>query len=193
MKKAFVYLLFFVANFAIAQTSVLDYYNAKVKAIKQTDMNGGGFKLTLTKQDIKNGFLAYNYSPALGYMIGVLESPEEMAYFVSKNGKKFVATSVLSKENFTGSISWSGELPKFYELQKGLLTEKTEQYFPKESSAKILEELSKEGKSIYTKLPQTGTTIQIGMIDKKIGISSFQAFYQLIFDVNSGSFKVEKI
>ncbi|KOY85120.1 hypothetical protein AD998_02205 [bacterium 336/3] len=169
----------------------MDFYNAKVKEMSNADMGGGSFKLTLIKKDIKNGFLTYNYSPALHYMLGVLDSPEEMAYFVAKNGKKFVATSTLSKQNFDGSISWSGELPKFYELEKGVLVDKTTFYFP--TSSKIDEELSIEGKSIYTKLPQTGTTIQIGTIDRKLGISSFKAVYQLVFDVNSGSFKVVKI
>ncbi|MCU0438042.1 MAG: hypothetical protein MUC49_08990 [Raineya sp.] len=189
MKSILFFLLLISSSVVFGQNSVMDFYNAKVKDMAKAD--GGSFKLKLTKQDAKNGFLAYNYSPALGYMIGVLDSPEEMAYFVAKNGKKFVVTSTLSKQNFDGSVSWSGELPKFYELEKGVLVDKSSFYFP--TSSQILEELSLEGKSIYTKVPQIGTTIQIGTIDRKVGVSSFKVVYQLVFDTNSGSFKVVKI
>jgi hypothetical protein len=192
--QKFLFFFLLISNFAFGQNSIMDFYNAKTKEMGNAGMMGNGpFKLTITKKDVKNGFLAYNYSPAMGYMIGVTESPEEMAYFVSKNGKKLVATSTLSKlAHLDSSVSWSGQLPKFYELEKGVLVDKTELYLPPNSSLKIYQELSLEG-NIYTKLPQTGTTIQIGIIDYKLGISSFKAVYQLVFDVNSGSFKVVKI
>jgi len=170
----------------------MDFYNAKAKEMAIADVGQKGFKLNITKKDVSNGFLAYSYSPALGYMVGVLDSPEEMAYFVAKNGKKLVVTSTLSKNNFTGSITWSGELPKFYELKNGTLTDKTDSYLPSQESSKMMGELNNEEHSIYIKLPQTGTTILVGSIDRKTGTSSFKPVYELQFDVNNGTFKVVK-
>ncbi len=202
MKKIlFLSLMCFLATIATAQTSVMDFYNAKVKAMSMADMGGGSFKLNITKKDVANGYLAYNYSPALGYMIGVVNSPEEMAYFTAQNGEKFVAIASF--------VCMDGEacralMPKFFTLENGELVDKTDKYLP----ANVVEQieqavLEKTGKMqialgtavklpMWVKLPQIGTTIQIGV--QEFGDEQFK-FYpacELTYNETNGTFAFVK-
>lgn len=192
--------LFFCAPYATAQTSVMDFYNAKVKAMSTADMGGGSFKLNITKKDVANGYLAYDYSPALGYMIGVTNSPEQMAYFTSKDGQKFVAVvSIVCKGNYC-----SAEMPKFFTLENGALIDKTEQYLPahviKQIDKALFEKMatvirSPNGKEvnffIWVKLPQINTTIQIGLQETNEQAKSYLVC-ELVYNETNGTFTFVK-
>ena len=165
------------------------------------DIDGGAFKLTLTKKDVANGYLAYNYSPALGYMTGVTNSPEQMAYYTAKNGQKFVAVASFS---CVGDMPCYAQLPKFFTLENGVLIDKTEQYLPTDV-AELIEEavLKKSGETTFkvgtavklttwVKLPQTGTTIQIGV--QEFGDEKFKFYLacELVYNEANGTFTFVK-
>jgi hypothetical protein len=191
MKKTFVFVILamFVANCIFAQNSIMDFYKAQEKALKNPNQLGGGFKKVIPiKQDVKNGFISYKTDPPLGFLIGVTESRTDMGYFVAKNGKKFVASASIMKIEGMG---WSGEMPAFYELQKGETLNVTEQFLSLEKNMEMLNSLPKD-RNVHTKIPQIGTTIQIGSIDPKKGENSFQLIYEMQFDVNNGMFKIVK-
>jgi hypothetical protein len=196
--------LFFVCLWAInasAQTSVMDFYNAKVKAMSTADINGGSFTLNITKKDVANGYLAYDYSPALGYMAGVTKSPEEMAYFTSKNGKKFVAVaSVICVDG----IPCYARMPKFFTLENGGLVDKTDIYLPANIEEQIEQAvLEKTGKMqmalgtavklpMWVRLPKTGTTIQIGVQEFGDEKYKFHLACELTYNETNGTFTFVK-
>jgi len=194
MKKAsiFVMMAMLVASYSFGQSSVMDFYKARAKDLANPDQPGGGIKSTIIKNDIKNGFVSVTHNPPLGFLLGSKESREDMAYFVAKNGQKFVAISSLIHTPIEMG-GWRSDLPSFYELENGILVNKTEKYLPYSTIVALNKDLSKEeGKSMYAKIPQIGTTIQIGSIDPKKGESSFQLMYEMIFNVNDRTFKVVK-
>jgi hypothetical protein len=197
----FACILLFCATHTFAQTSVMDFYNAKVKAMSTADMGGGSFKLNITKKDVANGYLAYNYSPALGYMAGVTKSPEEMAYFTAKNGKKFVAVASFS---CVEGIPCYAQMPKFFTLENGVLVDKTDEYLPANVVKQIEEALGeKEGALLFqlgtavkltkwVKLPQMGTTIQIGLQEFGDEKYKFHLACELTYNETNGTFTFVK-
>jgi hypothetical protein len=197
MKKVSFFLAIFVmlvaTNVTMAQSSIMDFYKVRAAGYANPEQPGGGIKCTLIKQDVKNGFVSFKHDPSLGFLIGCTSSREDMAYFVAKNGKKFVALSSMTGCNISGKISWSGEMPSFFELKNGQLNEITDQFISSERKMAITNELSKGERAIFTKIPQFGTTIQIGTIDRWKGESSFQPAYEMRFDVNNGTFKIVKV
>lgn len=190
MKKnsIFVILAMFVANCIFAQNSIMDFYKAQEKALKNPNQPGGGFKVIPIKQDVKNGFISYKTEPPLGFLIGGTDSRTDMGYFVAKNGKKFVASASIMKIEGMG---WSGEMPAFYKLVNGELVSITEEFLPFEKSSEMSNGVP-EHRRVCTKIPQIGTTIQIGSIDPKKGESSFQVSYEMQFNVNDGTFNIIK-
>jgi len=190
MKKTFVFVILamFVANCIFAQNSIMDFYKAQEKGLKNPNQPGGGFKVIPIKQDVKNGFISYKTDPPLGFLIGGTDSRTDMGYFVAKNGKKFSASSSIMKIEGMG---WSGDMPTFYQLVKGELINITEEFVSMEKNTEIMSSIP-EGRIICSKIPQIGTTIQIGSIDPKKGENSFQLIYEMQFDVNNGTFKIVK-
>ncbi len=202
MKKLFILsFLCFLAINAFAQSSITDFYNAKVKQMSTADMGGSGFKLNITKDNTKNGFLAYDYSPALGYMAGVVSSPEEMAYFTSKNGQKFVAVVSFSCMSKNPCFA---QLPKFYTLSNGILTDKTDKYLSSKIENQISEAISEKNGGLlfklgtavkltrWVKLPQVGTTIQIGLQEFGDEKFKFHLACELEFNATNGTFQFVK-
>lgn len=191
-----VFLLLFCASYTSAQTSVMDFYNAKVKAMSTDDIGGGNFTLHITQKDVANGYLAYDYSPALGYMKGVTKSPEEMAYFTAKDGQKFVAVvSIVCRGNYC-----SAEMPKFFTLENGALIDKTEQYLPAHVIKQIYNALfekmatvirSPNGKEvnffIWVKFPKKNSTIQIGLQETNEQAKSYLVC-ELAYNETNGTF-----
>lgn len=177
---------------AQAQTSVMDYYRARMKEhreeMKKAGMDLTGAKDIIQTQDIKNGFIAYNLLGVEGY--------EEMAYYVPANAPKFVAIAGFG----CGPLCESG-LPSFYELQNGKLIDKTERFMTAamrkqiekgmESASKKIRITDKEaGLSQWVKVPQKGTTIQIGFMEQG-GENDTQVFhlvYEMVYNKNGGTF-----
>ena len=201
-KTTFSLLLCLWAVSAFAQTSVMDFYNAKVKIMSVAEVGGNGFKLTLTKKDVANGYLAYNYSPALGHWAGVTDSPEQMAYYTAKNGQKFVA--VVSFICMGDQQPCYAQLPQFSTLENGVLIDKTEQYLPANVREQIEEAVSEKAGEmtfkvgtavklpIWVKLPQIGTTIQIGV--QEFGDEQFKFYLacELTYNEANGTFTFVK-
>lgn len=174
----------FLTGQAQAQSSVMDYFNALQNDLKRDDMTA-----IITTKDINNGYLAYTHNPSLGYMIGGTESLEVMTYFTAKNGQKFVVTSALVK----GRSGWAGQPPVFWELTQGTLMPAFNKYLSQEQELQILDVPTEEDEWFYTKLPQYGTTIQVGKIKRSIGYSSFKPVYELRFNTNNATFTLVKL
>lgn len=187
MKKlVFLFSTTLLAFSVMAQNSVMDYYKAQEKSLKDPNQPGGAFKkVILIKQDVKNGFISYKTEPPIYHILGATDARTDMAYFVAKNGKKFAVSATTSKVDGMG---WQGETPTFYQLVKGELINITEEFISLERNNEVLNTIP-EGRTIFTKIPQIGTTIQIGTIDRKIGESSFRVAYEMQFNVNDGTFK----
>lgn len=172
-----------------AQGSIIDFYKAQEKALKDPNQLGGGVnKVIPIKKDVKNGFISYKTDPPLGFLVGATDARTDMGYFVAKNGKKFSASASMTKIEGMG---WSGDMPTFYKLVKGELIDITREFISVEKNTEIMSSIP-EGMVIYSKIPQIGTTIEIGTIDPKKGESSFRIMYQMLFDVNNGTFKIVK-
>ncbi len=187
MKKlVFLFSTTLLAFSVMAQNSVMDYYKAQEKSLKDPNQPGGAFKkVTPIKQDVKNGFVSYKTEPPMYYILGATDARTDMAYFVAKNGKKFAVSATASKVE---GVGWQGEMPNFYQLVKGELINMTEEFISLERNTEIFSAIP-EGRIIFSKIPQIGTTIQIGSIDPKIGESSFRVAYEMQFNVNDGTFK----
>lgn len=187
MKKLFLGVLATLFVFsAIAQNSIMDYYRAQEKALKNPNQPGGGFnKVIPIKQDVKNGFISYKTEPPMYYLVGASDARTDIAYFVAKNGKKFAVSATTSKLE---GLGWQGEMPTFQQLVKGELVNITEEFISLERNTEIFSSIP-EGRIMFSKIPQIGTTIQIGSIDPKIGESSFLIAYEMQFNVNDGNFK----
>ncbi|WP_448528568.1 hypothetical protein [Raineya sp.] len=187
MKKlVFLFSTTLLAFSVMAQNSVMDYYKAQEKALKDPNQPGGAFKKVIPiKQDVKNGFISYKTEPPMYYILGATDARTDMAYFFAKNGKKFAVSATTSKVEGMG---WQGETPTFYQLAKGELINITEEFISLERNNEVLNAIP-EGRTVFTKIPQIGTTIQIGSIDPKIGESSFRIAYEMQFNVNDGTFK----
>jgi len=145
-------------------------------------------------QDVKNGFIAYDLLAVEGY--------EEMAYFIPVNAPKFVAVV-----NFGCGPLCESDMPTFYQLQNGALVNKTPQYFTPAMQEKVAKGMfiaqkkiritdKDAGLSQWVKVPQKGTTIQIGFMEQG-GENDHQIFhlvYELIYTKNGGAFTlVEKM
>lgn len=183
---------------AQAQTSVMDYYRARVKshreAMKKAGVDLTGAQDIIKTQDVKNGFIAYDLLAVEGY--------EEMAYFIPANAPKFVAIVGFG----CGPLCESG-LPAFYELQNSQLTDKTERFMPAamrkqiekgmENAQKKIRITDKEaGLSQWVKVPQKGTTIQIGFMEQggENDTQIFHLVYEMNYNKNGGTFTlVEKL
>jgi hypothetical protein len=134
-------------------------------------------------------------------MTGVVSSPEEMAYFTSKNGQKFVVVVSFSCISEKSCFSF---LPKFYTLSNGILTNKTDNYLPSKIEKQILTAiLEKEGKlqtklgtavrlALWVKLPQVGTTIQIGLQEFGDEKFKFHLIGELQYNAANGTFQFVK-
>jgi hypothetical protein len=191
MKKTLILVVIamLIAISSIAQNSVMDFYKAQEKALKNPNQPGGAFnKVIPIKQDVKNGFISYKTDPPMYYIAGATDSRTDMGYFTSKNGKKFVASTTVMKVEGMG---WAGEMPTFYQLVKGELVNITEEFISLEKNTEIFSALP-NGRTIFAKIPQIGTTIQIGSIDPNAGESSFSLLYEMLFDVNTGIFRIVK-
>jgi hypothetical protein len=204
MKKTTLsFLLCLWAVSAFAQTSVMDFYNAKEKEMSKPmypNQTKPTFTLNITKKDVANGFVAYDYTPALGYLAGVTNSPEQMAYFTSKDGQKFVAVvSIVCKGNYC-----SAEMPKFFTLENGALIDKTEQYLPahviKQIDKALFEKMatvirSPNGKEvnffIWVKFPKKNSTIQIGLQETNERETSY-VVCELTYNEANGTFTFVK-
>lgn len=181
----------FYCNVLLGQTTVMDFYKARAKDLAEPDQPGGAIKSIIVKQNIPNGFISVKHDPPLGHLIGSSQSREDMALFVAKNGVKFVAIASMDLTDF-GTLGWSCEPPRFFELQNGSLVDVSEKYLPMSDKDKLLNELSSEEKSIWVKIPEFGTTILIGSIDKKMGEKSFKTAYEMQFNDQNGTFKLVK-
>jgi hypothetical protein len=198
MKKTTLsFLLCLWAVSALAQTSVMDFYNADIKALSESINESMDKDFPIKKKDVANGFVSY-YMPNMG----VPQAWKEMAYYTSKNGKKFVATVIFQCVQMCGSIS---PIPAFCELQNGKLVDKTEQYLPthvvKQIEKTILEKMStvirkvgKEGVNFVTwvKLPQIGTTIQIGVQESNNEQAESYLACELTYNEENGTFTFVK-
>lgn len=194
MKKT-ISILFFVLIYSFnsfAQSSVMDFYNSHLATLQQTAGNTDRSP-TFKKKDITNGFLSYDLMN-----IGIM-GWEEMAYFTAKNGKKFVAIVSYG----CGPLCGCG-LPTFYELQNGALVDKTEQYLPKSTQEQITQAIwqsidndkSKSDNTVpvgmWVKLPQIGTTIEIGKMEGMMEGGKLVVMYELQYEEQNGTFKLVK-
>jgi len=188
MKKVLFLALLLAFFQSKAQKSVMDFYVAKTIDVAT---NNAEFRLLIKNQDIPNGFLACSYDPPMGYMIGVVENPLEMAYFIANNGKKFIASVDYSKlavgEN---KFRWSCQ---------GIVLEQLEQGKLKVFKDKVLDKAQQdlmnkvpEGRNFWAKVPQKGTVILLGHIDPAKGESSFVVSRELHFNLQDGSFREVK-
>ncbi|SFE41944.1 hypothetical protein [Thermoflexibacter ruber] len=186
----------FVFTSSVAQTSVMDFFNARMKAYKAelrkgkiTDETPFQNNKNITVKDIKNGFLRYDLPYAEGF--------EEMAYYIPTQGNKFAVIA-----SFACGPACETDLPTFYELENGNLVDKTDKYLPKATREEIKEALTKAESKIvlsdkdaslgmWVKVPQQGTTIFIGF-KEDAGISEdgkFHQIYELVYTRANGTFK----
>lgn len=183
---------------AQAQTSVMDYYRARIKshreAMKKAGVDLTGAQDIIRTQDIKNGFIAYDLLAVEGY--------EEMAYFIPVNAPKFVAVV-----SFGCVPLCESGLPDFYELQNNQLTDRTERFMPAAMREQIEKGMESARKKIritdkgadlskWVKVPQKGTTIQIGFMEQggENDTQIFHLVYEMTYNKNGGTFTlVEKL
>ncbi len=195
MKKVFFFVLLLAFFQSKAQKSVMDFYVAKIAQVAEINASepegSEPLKLLIKKQDIPNGFLACSYDPPLGYLIGVVDSPLEMAYFIAKNGKKFMA-SVEYNKLATGDNKyiWACQGVVLESLENGKLKKFTDKAL--EKVQKDLMDKAPDGRNFWAKVPQVGTVIQMGYIDPAKGESSFVISRELHFNLQDGSFKEVK-
>lgn len=173
---------------SFAQLSVMNFYQAKIKEMSQQGgPNGQRFKLSILTKNVRNGYLKYAYKPALGYMIGVTDSPQEMAYFTAQNGRKFVGIVTANKMFIAkDKQSWHWDPPSFYELENGKLVDKTSKYYPPSLQKQVNKAI---GDGIFwCKLPQIGTSIQVGRWNGKAPL----IIGELKYNVANGTFRFVK-
>lgn len=195
MKSLFFSLLMCLwATVANAQTSVMDFYNAKEKTFVM--FGGNAEELYIRKKDVANGFISYSLPN-----MGVPSAWEEMAYYTSKNGKKFVATVIFQCVQMCETTV---PIPQFSEIKEGTLVNKTEKYLPTSVVKQIADALGeKEGKLIFqlgtavkltkwVKLPQVGTTIQIGLQEFGDEQFKFHLACELTYNETNGTFTFVK-
>lgn len=180
-------LWFSTCGLSFGQLSVMDFYHAKVKEMaQQAGPDGQRFQLSILTKNVRNGYLKYTYTPALGYMIGVTDSPQEMAYFTAQNGRKFVGIVTANKVFATKTPHWQWDSPRFYELVNGKLVDKTNKYYTS-SLEKQVNKAVGNGK-FWCKLPQIGTSIQIGRWNGKAPL----IVGELKYNVANGTFRFVK-
>ncbi len=198
MKNIICSLLFslYIFTTSFAQTSVMDFFNARMKAYKAelrkskiTDETPFQNNKNITVKDIKNGYLRYDLPYAEGF--------EEMAYYIPTQGTKFAVVA-----SFACGPACETDLPTFYELENGSLVDKTEKYLPKTTREEIKSTLAKVESKIaltnkesslgmWVQVPQKGTTILIGF-KEEAGISEdgkFHVIYELAYTKANGTFK----
>lgn len=188
-----------LAHAASAQSSVMDYYRARI-AEHRAEMKKYGMDISGTDasfirtQDVRSGFVSYTLPGAEGY--------EEMAYYIPLNATKFIAVAGFS----CGPLCESG-LPVFYELQNNKLVEKTSRFLSAATIAQIEAGMANAFKKIsltdkeaglsqWVKVPQKGTTIQIGFMEQggESDTEIFHLVYELTYNRNGGVFTlVEKL
>lgn len=200
--KTVIFSLFFSLSALItsfAQTSVMDFFNARMKAYKTelrksniTDETPFQNNKNITVKDVKNGFLRYNLPYAEGF--------EEMAYYIPTQGNRFTVVA-----SFACGPGCETDLPTFYELENGNLVDKTDKYLPKATREEIKAALTKAESKIvlsdkdaplgmWVKVPQQGTTILIGF-KEDAGITEdgkFHVIYELVYTRANGTFKAVK-
>jgi len=181
--------------FSFGQTSVKDFYEADLKAMRKQHKADFGSELPkeatkdiIKVEDLQNGYISYSLMPlgVTGY--------KEMAYYTSNNGKKFVAIASFA----CGPVCGLWDL-LFFEMQDGELVDKTSTYFPT-SLRNQVEEVwkdykNKEGKSIWIKVPQYGTSIKIGYFNgytMDFEPEHFNLLAELEYNVATGTFTFVK-
>ena len=191
----FLTILFGVALSGFAQTSVMDFYDAKTKAHRKQMMNNGvdmkDTPFTIKTKDIKNGFIAYE--------LPLVEGFEEMAYYIPAQGAKFVAVV-----SFGCGPACEAGLPTFYELKDRVLVDQTNKYLTEKTRAEIEKGLEDARAKIkpadeetllgqWVKVPQQGTTIQIGfMEDGGVSDGKFHIIYELVYTKATGTFSLSR-
>lgn len=184
-----------ITALSFGQSSVMDFYNAKIQSLKEEAKIDprASFELKIIKKNVQNGYLKYDYNPAQGYLAGVVSSPEEMVYFTSKNGKKFIATALTMKLNKDGKGNTDLLNFHFYEFADGKLVDKTKQYFTSSLKEQVEATVKKKrtqmgNASMYIALPEFGTTIKIGLWLAHQGGMAKVDICELQYNVNNGTF-----
>lgn len=182
MKKSII-TLFIVACLTIsgfAQNSVKDFFEADIVTIKKVNPKA---EAIISAEDLGNGFMSYGVPL-------VLTGFKEMAYFISNNGKKFVAVATFGCGPACATTDFS-----FFELQNGTLVDKTDSYFTSTLQNKVNVALSPYAdKGFWVKVPQQGLNIQFGYPEGPAMDDSVVNFVcELQFNVADGTFTfVEK-
>jgi len=171
--------------FSFGQNSVMDFYEAEVKALKNeyesdygSPLPAGIEKEIIKVKDVQNGYVSYGFQGfwTMGY--------KEMAYFISNGGKKFVAVATFG----CGPACNTSEF-KFYELQNGKLVDKTTTYYPSQLKMQV-ENLLPNPDFFWVKVPRYGTNIQIGYPNPDATFDESEVIFvcELQFNIADGIF-----
>lgn len=180
MRKTITILFWIIATTSstFAQSSVMDFYEADVRAMKSDNPNA---IITIEKQDVYNGFVSYTIKGPYRTI------HKQMAYFIANNGKRFVAMVTSNIEELSATDF------RFYGLENNLLV-------PKEYPCDIVQVDDAlagripKSKSIWIKLPQYGTNIQFGEMQGPLGKDEkYSPICELQFDTDKGTFKLVKL
>lgn len=164
-------LLVIITTFSYSQNSVMDFYRADTKSLNQSDK-------VILKKDIRNGFISYKSKFSMGY--------KEMGFFISNNGKKFVAIAT-----FACGPGCKTESLRFYELKQGKLVDKTATYYPVALQEQVRKAYGNHHqKGPWIVVPRYGTSIKIGY---RVGTdpTNLKAKFigELAFNVANGTFR----
>lgn len=175
--------ILFVNEFAFAQNSVLDFYQADMESIKKTNPKA---EITLEEVDVNNGFVSYRIKEHS------YNNLKNIAYFISNNGKKFIAMA-----SITCDVECIITNFRFYELENEELIDKTFDYFPQEMNVKLDEAINEKipkNQNLWIKVPKEGTVIQFGYfkIPSK-RVDNFIVVCELHFNVENGTFSFVEI
>ena len=172
----------------------MDFYNLRIAdyktKMKKSGMDTENAPFNLRTKDIRNGFIAYDLPAVEGY--------EEMAYYIPTASNKFVALV-----SFGCGPECEASMPIFYEIDKGKLVETTQKYISEATFAQIDEGMNAARTKIkltdpensltrWVKVPQKGTTIQIGFNENLGETNKFYVIYELVYDKKDAGFKLVK-
>jgi len=186
--KAIIF-LFFTFQIGFIQAQIAEFYKVHVSSLQESLQNSER-KPELKVKDDANGFYSYDLN-SMG-----ITGFEEMAYYVSKSGKKFVCISSFGCGPLCGAST-----PEFFELNNGKLVNKTKQYLTDQVSSQINELWENKRKSLKTdeipygnwvKLPRKGTTIQFGIMEGAEENGKFIPVCDLVYNSETGTFSLVK-
>ncbi len=194
--------IFFYFNALYSQNSIIDFFIPHVKSFQKSLENNS--KPVFKIKDTENGFYSYDLN-SFG-----ITGFEEMAYYISQKGNKFVAITSFGCGPLCGC-----DFPKFFELNGDILVDKTQKYFPSTLKSQIVKKLEAQKsiilKSIleqiyketgteltendiplafWVKLPQKGTTIKFGFMEGAEENGKFYSIVELKYDSVSGLFSM---